>query len=72
VLRHPSGDRRTGLIEIEDIDQFDAACDQGWIARGDSRIAKAAAELMDSALGKRTERWGDDGWRRLHDLSNTV
>ena len=68
----PVRHERTGVIEIEDIDEFDEACDQGWIAPEDSQIAMAAAALMRGALGERTEPWGDDGWRRLRDLANTV
>jgi hypothetical protein len=55
----------TGAIEVEDADEFHDACRHGWISEDEATIARAAAADMEGALARRTEPWGDAGWRRL-------
>jgi len=54
-----------GFIEIQDRDEFDAACCDGWIAEDDARIANSVASTLETALHTREEPFGDEGWRRL-------
>lgn len=58
----------TGVIEIEDLDEFEAACAAGWISESEAEIARATARRMATALERREEPWGDAGWRRLQGL----
>jgi len=62
-VRHESGE-----IEIEDRDEFDDACRNGWISADDARIASDTAAAMELALIERTEPFGEEGWRRLNSL----
>ena len=57
-----------GIIEIEDRDEFDAACLQGWIAGADAEIAQTTAADLEDALGQRRAPFGKDGWQRLESL----
>ena len=54
-----------GIIETEDRDEFEAACRNGWMTPEDARIACATAAAMETALHRRREPFGDEGWRRL-------
>lgn len=60
-LRH----EHTGVIEIEDHDEFAAACQQGWISPDEAAFALEMATRLERALGQRLEPWGDEGWTRL-------
>src|SRR5262245_59662969 len=60
VIRHSSG-----VVEIEDEDEFEAACTVGWIASPDAEVALATATAMADRLRAHEEPWGDEGWQRL-------
>jgi hypothetical protein len=60
-IRHESG-----VIQIEDYDEFDVACRDGWITPETARIALDTALAMEAALRKREEPLGDEGWMRLN------
>ena len=62
-VRHESG-----IVEIEDRDEFDLARQSGWIAARDAEVAEATAITMQAALREREEPLGDEGWRRLDAL----
>lgn len=57
-----------GTIEIQDRDEFDTACRQGWIAESDAHMADAVANAMGAALRNREEPFGKEGWHRLNAL----
>jgi hypothetical protein len=59
-LRHQSG-----LIEIQDEDEFDAACRDGWIRPDEAAIARATADELRDSLTTRQPPFGDEGWQRL-------
>ena len=54
-----------GIIEIEDGDEFEAACRNGWISSKDAEMAEATALVMEAALRRRDSPLGEEGWRRL-------
>jgi hypothetical protein len=54
-----------GTVEIQDHDEFEAACRNGWITAADAEIALGAAPAMEAALRRREEPLGEEGWRRL-------
>src|SRR5262245_52971908 len=66
-IRHESG-----VIQIEDYDEFDVACRDGWITPENARIALDTALAMEGALRKREEPLGDEGWRRLNTLRSNI
>lgn len=57
-----------GTIEIEDRDEFDIACSNGWITVSDGKIAELTANAMAAALREREEPFGIEGWQRLDAL----
>jgi hypothetical protein len=61
----PVRHERTGVIEIEDDDEFEEACRHGWIDAQDAATASSAAQELAAMLARREEPWGDAGWRRL-------
>ena len=63
-VRHES----TGVIEIEDDDEFREACAAGWIDERDAALASATAADRADALRRRDEPWGEVGWRKLAEL----
>jgi hypothetical protein len=54
-----------GFVEVEDHDEFEAACRNGWIAPEEATIALETAARMEAALRERVEPWGEEGWIRL-------
>jgi hypothetical protein len=62
VVRH-----EPDFIEVHDRDEFDTACRNAWITPSDARFAEATATTMRRVLERRTDPWGDEGWRRLAD-----
>jgi hypothetical protein len=57
-----------GLISIEDRDEFEIACRNGWITSDEAVVAHETAVAMEAALRKRDEPLGDEGWLRLEAL----
>lgn len=66
----PVRHENTGDVEVEDRDEFEEACESGWITLEEATIALTASQRMTQALSKRTEPWGDEGWRRLSRLKS--
>jgi hypothetical protein len=54
-----------GTVEVEDHDEYDDACRNGWITPEHAAIALETAQRMADRLRAREEPWGDEGWRRL-------
>jgi hypothetical protein len=52
-------------VTIEDYDEFDEACRNGWMTPEEAQIANATAAAMEFALLHRIEPLGDEGWRRM-------
>jgi hypothetical protein len=52
-------------VEVQDHDEFEVACENGWMSPDDAAGALDAAARMERALTDRVEPWGDEGWRRL-------
>lgn len=61
----------TGVVSVEDQDEFDAACKEGSIAAADAEVALATATAMADKLRNHDEPWGDAGWRRLDEARQT-
>ncbi len=57
-----------GIIEIEDRDEFETACRDGWIAAPDAEMAQATAIALEAALHTREEPLGESGWLKLEAL----
>jgi predicted RNA-binding protein associated with RNAse of E/G family len=62
-IRHESG-----LIEIQDRDEFEDACQKGWITAEDAKVANATAEAMEVWLSRQDEPLAQEGWKRLSAL----
>ena len=54
-----------GIVEVEDHDEFEVACRNGWISPEEATIALETATRMETALRERVEPWGEEGWNRL-------
>ena len=54
-----------GRVEIEDEDEFVAACDAGLISRDEAIKARAASTEVERCLRRRTEPFGRVGWDKL-------
>jgi hypothetical protein len=67
VFRH-----EPDAVEVKDREEFDVACGSGWITARDAEIAKTTMTEMRTALERRVEPWGDDGWRRLAHASRQL
>jgi hypothetical protein len=60
AVRHASG-----IVEIQDNDEFEAARRDGWISAADAKVALATATAMADVLRNHEEPWGEVGWQRL-------
>lgn len=65
-IRHESG-----LVEIQDRDEFEDACQRGWITPENAKAANATAEAMEMWLSRRDEPLGQEGWKKLRALKGT-
>ena len=54
-----------GRVEIEDEDEFVAACDVGLISHDEAIKARAASTEVERCLRHRTEPFGRVGWDKL-------
>jgi hypothetical protein len=59
-VRHANGD-----VEVQDRDEFAAACANGYVTPADADAAIHAAARMERALREAREPWGETGWQRL-------
>lgn len=57
-----------GLVEIEDVDEFDAAYRAGWISIEHAQLAQQTSLVMARRLEAGVEPWGQFGWQRLGEL----
>ncbi|MFC0004004.1 DUF402 domain-containing protein [Micromonospora siamensis] len=60
-VRHEQDSR----VEIEDWDEYEVACREGWMSGDDGMLARAVAEERAEALRRREEPWQERGWRLL-------
>jgi len=58
----------TGLVEVQDRDEFEHAVGRGWMSSADAEFALTHASAIENALISRLEPWGDEGWARLQNL----
>jgi hypothetical protein len=56
---------RDSRVEIEDWDEYEEACRNGWMSVDDAALARATAEDRAEALRRRTEPWQERGWQLL-------
>jgi hypothetical protein len=54
-----------GFVRLDDEDEFEAACDAGWMSADDAEVAVAAAKDIELALRRGREPFGAAGWARL-------
>jgi hypothetical protein len=54
-----------GFVRLEDEDEFQAACEAGWISAEEAELATAAAHELEVALRRGREPFGATGWARL-------
>jgi hypothetical protein len=59
-VRHESG-----LVEVDDEDEFAVACHNLWIDHHEAALARAASERAVRLLIERIEPYGSVGWTRL-------
>ncbi|AVT32894.1 hypothetical protein C6361_29365 [Plantactinospora sp. BC1] len=57
--------RRDSRVEIEDWDEYEQACRDGWMSADDARVARSTAEDRAGALRRRDEPWQERGWQML-------
>jgi predicted RNA-binding protein associated with RNAse of E/G family len=56
-----------GHVEIDDEDEFAAACETGLIPRSEAIAARTAAREIERCLRERIEPFGRAGWDRLNE-----
>ncbi|MFC8616384.1 DUF402 domain-containing protein [Micromonospora purpureochromogenes] len=56
---------RDSRVEIEDWDEYEQACRNGWMSADDAKLAKSTAEDRAGALRRRDESWQERGWQML-------
>lgn len=59
---------RDGRVEIEDWDEFEEACGNGWMSPDEANLAQATAVRCAEVLRHRSEPWLGRGWQILHQL----
>lgn len=52
-------------VEIEDWDEYEQACRNGWMSSDDAELARSTAQDRAEALRRRDEPWQERGWQ-LH------
>lgn len=56
---------RDSRVEIEDWQEYEQACRNGWMSANDAKLAQFTAEDRAEALRRRTEPWQERGWQML-------
>ncbi|MEV0425105.1 DUF402 domain-containing protein [Micromonospora sp. NPDC050495] len=56
---------RDSRVEIEDWDEYEQACRDGWMSAEDAKLARSTAEDRAGALRRRDEPWQERGWQLL-------
>ncbi|MGC4893022.1 DUF402 domain-containing protein [Micromonospora sp. DT31] len=56
---------RDSRVEIEDWDEYEQACRDGWMGADDAGLARSTAEDRAEALRRRDEPWQARGWQLL-------
>ena len=54
-----------GFVRLDDEDEFQGACDAGWMSADDAEVAATAARDVELALRRGREPFGAAGWARL-------
>lgn len=52
-------------VEIEDFDEYEESCRNGWMSADDAKLALVVAEGCAQLLRCRTEPWLERGWRLM-------
>jgi hypothetical protein len=60
---------RDSRVEIEDWDEYEQACRNGWMSADDAHLARVTAEERAEVLRRRDEHWLDRGWQMLSELT---
>jgi predicted RNA-binding protein associated with RNAse of E/G family len=60
--------QRDGRVEIEDWDEYEAACCTAWMSSDDAKLARTTAERCADVLRHGAEPWLSRGWRMLGQL----
>jgi predicted RNA-binding protein associated with RNAse of E/G family len=56
---------RDERVEIEDWDEYEEACRNGWMSPNDAELALTTAEYCVDVLRQRAEPWLGRGWQML-------
>ncbi|MGC4790733.1 DUF402 domain-containing protein [Micromonospora sp. DT178] len=56
---------RDSRVEIEDWDEYEQACRNGWMSTDDAKLAHSTAEDRARALRRRDEPWQERGCQLL-------
>ncbi|MEH0985094.1 DUF402 domain-containing protein [Micromonospora sp. CPCC 205556] len=56
---------RDSRVEIEDWDEYEQACRNGWMSADEAELAVSTAEDRAEALRRRDEPWQQRGWQLL-------
>ncbi|MGI5151487.1 DUF402 domain-containing protein [Plantactinospora sp. CA-294935] len=54
---------RDSRVEIEDWDEYEQACRDGWMSADEAKVAQSTAEDRAGALRRRDEPWQERGWQ---------
>jgi len=60
--------KQDSRVEIEDWDEYERACRNGWMSVDDAKLARSTAEDRAEALRRADEPWQERGWRMLSGL----
>jgi hypothetical protein len=57
--------KRDLRVEIEDWEEYEQACRDGWMSADDAKLAQFTPEDRAEALRRRAEPWQERGWQML-------
>lgn len=61
----PVRHERSGLVEVEDWDEYEEALVKGWMSGADGELAQATSEELAEELRQDTAGWIGQGWKLL-------
>jgi len=60
---------RDGRVEIEDWDEYEESCREGWMSPDDAELARVTADALAGSLAGGDEPWQARGWQLLAERS---
>jgi predicted RNA-binding protein associated with RNAse of E/G family len=59
------------VVEVQDREEFETACRNGWISPEDMKRAQITAAALEAALRSGEEPFCSEGWKRLDSIQQT-